>query len=159
MRTLPSTITGDALGTIDARTWEEATAPYAERVLDVLERVAPGVRARIVGQRVYGPHDLEAHNPNLVGGDSVAGSHHLDQNFLFRPFVGASTYAMPVRHLSLVGAGDVAGRGQPRHERLPRCRRPDVDRASPFHRPRRRGRRRHRRRAQTPPRAGVMVGW
>ena len=111
VRTLPSEITGDALGAIEARTWEAATAPYAERVLDLLERVAPGVRARIVGQRVYGPHDLEAHNPNLVGGDSIAGSHHLDQNFLFRPFVGASTYSMPVRHLTLVGAGTWPGAG------------------------------------------------
>lgn len=111
VRPLPSEITGDADGAIGARTWTEATAPYAERVLDRLEAAAPGVKARIVGQRVYGPHELEAHNPNLVGGDSVGGSHHLDQMPMMRPFPGAATYRMPVDHLWMVGAGAWPGAG------------------------------------------------
>src|SRR5699024_80663 len=53
----------------------------------------------------------EAENPNLVGGDSVGGSHHLSQQFLFRPFVGYSRYEMPVADLYMVGAGAWPGAG------------------------------------------------
>ena len=112
VRPLPAEITGDALGQIGARSWAEATDAFAARVLDRLEAAAPGVRARIVGQRVFGPHELEAHNPNLVGGDSIGGSHHLDQMPALRPFVGAATYRMPgVEHLWMVGAGTWPGAG------------------------------------------------
>lgn len=31
------------------------------------------------------PKQLERDNPDLIGGDSLSGSPHLDQNFMFRP--------------------------------------------------------------------------
>ncbi len=111
VRTLPALIRGDAAGEITATHWDEAKAPVAERVLDKLEAYAPGVRERIVGQHVLSPRDLERHNPNLVGGDSVGGSHHLHQNFLWRPFAGWSRYAMPIDRLYMVGAGTYPGGG------------------------------------------------
>ena len=57
------------------------------------------------------PLDLERDNPNLVGGDSLSGSHHLDQNFLFRPVAGWSRYRTPVASLYLVGASTWPGAG------------------------------------------------
>jgi phytoene dehydrogenase-like protein len=57
------------------------------------------------------PLDLERENCNLIGGDSVSGSHHLDQNFLFRPVFGWSRYATPVKGLYLVGASTWPGAG------------------------------------------------
>ena len=57
------------------------------------------------------PKDLETENPNLVGGDSLSGSHHLDQNFLFRPAFGFSRYRTAVPRLYMVGASTWPGAG------------------------------------------------
>lgn len=69
------------------------------------------MRANILGQAIWSPLDLARDNPNLVGGDSLAGSHHLDQNFLFRPLLGASRYRTPVPGLYLCGASTWPGAG------------------------------------------------
>jgi phytoene dehydrogenase-like protein len=111
VRMAPSRIAGDAAGTIDARSWEQAKRPFAERVLDKLERYAPGTRERLLDWTVLGPDDLEGHNPNLVGGDSIGGSHHLAQNLLFRPVPGYSGYRTPVAQLYMIGAGTWPGAG------------------------------------------------
>ena len=110
VRMLPSRIRGDRGGEIAVGGWDQAKLPYAERVLDKLERYAPGLRDRIVDRRVIGPDDLEAANPNLVGGDSVGGSHHLGQNAVLRPAPGAAT-RLPLKRLMMVGAGTWPGAG------------------------------------------------
>ena len=104
VRVLPAEISGDAKGEIATKTWDEAKAPYAARVLDILESYAPGLRGRILGQAVFSPLDLERENPNLIGGDNLSGSHHLDQNFFLRPVAGWSRYRTPVKNLYLCGA-------------------------------------------------------
>lgn len=111
VRMLPSRIRGDRRGEIEARDWAAAKRPYAERVLAKLEAYAPGVRDRILQWTVLGPDDLEAANPNLVGGDSVGGSHRLSQNALFRPAPGLSGYRLPLDRLLMVGAGTWPGAG------------------------------------------------
>ncbi|BBE74657.1 phytoene desaturase family protein [Oharaeibacter diazotrophicus] len=111
VRVLPAEIRGDAAGTIAARDWDGAKDAYAGRVLDLLETYAPGTRAKILGRAVFSPLDLERENPNLVGGDNLSGSHHLDQNFLFRPVPGWSRYATPVKGLHMCGAFTWPGAG------------------------------------------------
>jgi phytoene dehydrogenase-like protein len=111
VRVLPATIVGDALGRIQATAWDEAKEPYAERVLDILETYAPGMRAKILGRSIWSPLDLERENPCLIGGDNLTGSHHLDQNFFFRPVAGYSRYATPTPRLYLCGAGTWPGAG------------------------------------------------
>ena len=111
VRMLPGVIRGDARGEIEAREWGAAKGPYGERVVDKIEAYAPGFRDRVVGMRVLAPDDLEAANPNLVGGDSVGGSHGLSQNALFRPAPGFSGYRMPLPGLFMVGAGTWPGAG------------------------------------------------
>ena len=111
VRVLPAEIRGDSLGLIKAQNWDEAKEPYAERVLDILECYAPGLRARVLGRCVFSPLDLERENPNLIGGDSLSGSHHLDQNFFLRPVAGWSRYRTPVRNLYLCGASTWPGAG------------------------------------------------
>jgi phytoene dehydrogenase-like protein len=111
VRMVPGTIRGDAAGAIDATDWEAAKAPMAERVLDILERYAPGLRGRILGRCVMSPAELEAENPNLVGGDQIAGSHHPYQNFLFRPVPGRADWSTPVPKLHHVGASTWPGGG------------------------------------------------
>ncbi|NPD14845.1 NAD(P)/FAD-dependent oxidoreductase [Xinfangfangia sp. D13-10-4-6] len=111
VRMVPGQIKGDAAGQITAKTWDEATAPMAERALDILERYAPGTRAKILEKHVVSPLDLEAENPNLVGGDQVCGSHHISQNFMFRPARGHSDGSTALKNLHLTGAAVWPGAG------------------------------------------------
>lgn len=111
VRMVPGTIRGDAAGQIDATDWADATAPMAERALDILERCAPGTRANILGQRIVSPADLEADNPNLVGGDQICGSHHLTQHFLYRPMRGRTDGSTPIAGLHHTGAAVWPGAG------------------------------------------------
>jgi phytoene dehydrogenase-like protein len=111
VRMAPGTIRGDAAGTIAATDWETAAEPFADRALDLLDAHAPGIRDRILGKRIFTPADLEAWNPNLVGGDQIGGSHHLAQNFLFRPAFGHADGSTPVQALSMLGAAVWPGAG------------------------------------------------
>ncbi|MER8680902.1 NAD(P)/FAD-dependent oxidoreductase [Mesorhizobium sp. M1405] len=111
VRMLPAEIVGDAAGTIAAAHWDEVKEHYAERVLDIIERYAPGLRRRILGRAVFSPIDLERENPNLVGGDQICGSHHLAQNFLFRPARGYAGWNTPVSNLHVTGAATWPGAG------------------------------------------------
>ncbi len=111
VRMAPGTITGDAAGQIAATDWASAAEPFAERALDILDSHAPGTRAKILARRIVTPAELEADNPNLVGGDQVCGSHHLAQNFLFRPARGHADGTTPVPGLHLTGAAVWPGAG------------------------------------------------
>jgi phytoene dehydrogenase-like protein len=111
VRALPGEIRGDAGGEIAARSWDEAAEPYAERVMAKLERYAPGIGRLVLDRVVLSPAELERHNPNLVGGDSIAGSMHLSQNFVFRPFPEAPDYETGVEGLLMVGAATWPGAG------------------------------------------------
>lgn len=111
VRVLPAEIRGDAKGEINGSDWDQVKHAYAERVLDLLDHYAPGIRAKILGRSVFSPLDLERENPNLIGGDNLSGSHHLDQNFVFRPVAGYSRYKTPVKNLYLCGASTWPGAG------------------------------------------------
>ena len=111
VRMAPGTIRGDAKGEITAKDWAQAAEPFAQRALDILESYAPGTRAKILGQRIVPPTELEADNPNLVGGDQICGSHHLAQNFLFRPMRGSADGSTPIQNLHLTGAAVWPGAG------------------------------------------------
>lgn len=111
VRMVPGQIAGDAAGQITVTDWENAAEPMAERALDILERYAPGARARIIARRVVTPAELEADNPNLVGGDQVCGSHHLTQHFLFRPLRGYADGTTPIKRLYHTGAAVWPGGG------------------------------------------------
>jgi phytoene dehydrogenase-like protein len=110
VRMLPPRIGRDREGAIAATDWATAKIPYAERVIDKLERYAPGLKQRVLDWRVLGPDDLEAANPNLVGGDSTGGSHHLAQNAILRPTPGTAA-RLPLKNLLMVGAGTWPGAG------------------------------------------------
>ncbi len=111
VRMAPGTILGDAAGKISATDWAQAAEPFANRALDILETCAPGTRAKILARRIVPPTELEADNPNLIGGDQICGSHHLSQNFLFRPARGHADGSTALRHLHLTGAAVWPGAG------------------------------------------------
>lgn len=111
VRMAPGRIRGDAKGEIAATDWTGAAEPFADRALDLLESYAPGTRDKIVARRIVTPAELEADNPNLVGGDQVCGSHHLTQHFMYRPVRGYADGTTPIQNLFLTGAAVWPGAG------------------------------------------------
>jgi phytoene dehydrogenase-like protein len=111
VRAVPAIIAGDAAGTIRGRDWADVKDAFADRVIAQLEEHAPGARDVILARHVMSPEDFERENSNLIGGDCVSGSHHLDQNYLRRPFPGWTRYRTPVERLFMVGASTWPGGG------------------------------------------------
>ena len=111
VRMAPGTIKDDAKGEIAQTDWQNAAAPFAQRVLDILERYAPGTREKILGKHIVTPAMLEADNPNLPGGDQVCGSHHLHQHFFNRPVRGYADGSTPIKNLYHTGAAVWPGGG------------------------------------------------
>ncbi|MCK9513394.1 MAG: NAD(P)/FAD-dependent oxidoreductase [Pigmentiphaga sp.] len=111
VRCVPAVIEGDAAGRIAGRDWPSVQNAYADRVLDQIAAYAPGLHDHILARRVVSPLELEAENPNLVGGDQVSGSHHPAQNFMFRPVWGYADGGTPIRGLYQVGASVWPGAG------------------------------------------------
>lgn len=111
VRSVPGRIVGDAAGRIAPGTWDQVKDRFADRIIGLLERYAPGLEAALAGRHLMSPVDLESRNVNLIGGDPLAGSMHLDQMGPFRPFPGWSRYRTPVRRLFLCGASTHPGAG------------------------------------------------
>lgn len=111
VRMVPSRILGDAAGSIRARDWRKAADAYADRVIGLIERHAPGFSRSIISRAIVTPEELERDNPNLVGGDQICGSHHLTQHFLYRPAQGHSAGETPIGNLHLTGAAVWPGAG------------------------------------------------
>jgi phytoene dehydrogenase-like protein len=67
--------------------WAYCHVPHASstdvhaRIEAQIERFAPGFRNRIVARHVMTARDMEAHNPNLIGGDVSGGANTLSQLF------------------------------------------------------------------------------
>jgi phytoene dehydrogenase-like protein len=88
--------------------WTAATPVLAERMEKQVERFAPGFRDRILARHVLGPADLEARNPNLVGGDVGGGSYRLRQ-VIFRPIPKLTPYSTPIKGLFIGSAATFPG--------------------------------------------------
>lgn len=115
LQELPRVVRGDAAGEIDVPDdgrWTSALGQaYADRIQARLAKLLPGLDDQIVGRRVITPADLEALNPNLVGGDPYSGACTLDQFFLWRPLPSTKNHATPVKGLYHIGASTHPGPG------------------------------------------------
>lgn len=80
LQELPFVLRGDAAGAINvADGWSLSVAyAYTDRVIDQIERFAPGLRASILGVRALPPTALLAENRNAVAGDPYGGAAELD---------------------------------------------------------------------------------
>ena len=81
-----------------------------EAVIDQIERFAPGLRERIVGRFVRSTADLEAFNPNYVGGDIITGANTVRQ-ILFRPRITLDPYATGIPGVYICSAATPPGAG------------------------------------------------
>ena len=108
---VPYRIRGDQAGSIAASDWTEAKERYADRMLVLLERFAPGFGQLVLARRVHSPVDLERLDSSLIEGDITGGSFELSQQLVFRPVPGWFQHRTPVRGLYLGGAGTHPGGG------------------------------------------------
>jgi phytoene dehydrogenase-like protein len=90
--------------------WQTQREPFGERILDVLEQYAPGLRKQIVKAELLTPIDIEREF-RITGGHWHHAELTLDQYLMLRPVPGAAQYATPIRNLYLCGAGCHPGGG------------------------------------------------
>jgi phytoene dehydrogenase-like protein len=96
--------------------WAYAHVPHGytgdatEPILDQLERFAPGLRERIVGQHVCSPHAFEVYNSNSVGGDIATGANDPWQ-VLVRPRLARDPYWTGIPGVFLCSAATPPGGG------------------------------------------------
>ncbi len=96
--------------------WAYAHVPHAftgdatEAIERQIERFAPGFRDVVLARHVSGPSDLEAYNPNYVGGD-IAGGAHNGLQLAFRPILTPRPYVTPNPSLFLCSASTPPGAG------------------------------------------------
>jgi phytoene dehydrogenase-like protein len=81
-----------------------------DRLEAQIERFAPGFRNRILARRTHATADMEAYNPNYIGGDIDAGVQGLRQLFT-RPVARLNPYTTPVRGLCLCSSSTPPGGG------------------------------------------------
>ena len=91
---VPAGYAGDATGAIEAQ----------------IERFAPGFRDRILARSVRSVAQMEAHNPNYVGGDVVTGANSAHQ-LVFRPRIALDPYQLGVPGVYLCSAATPPGAG------------------------------------------------
>ena len=109
---LPYRITADASGRAPARTWSEAAEPYADYVLELVERhYAPGLRARILGRTVQDPVAMSIESPDCYRGDVGHVALRLHQTGASRPIPEMGRYRTPIRNVYLCGSGAHPGSG------------------------------------------------
>jgi phytoene dehydrogenase-like protein len=82
----------------------------SERIEAQVERFAPGFRDLILARSVRLPADLEADNPNYVGGDINAGIEDVRQLFT-RPVARLDPYSTPARGIYLCSSSTPPGGG------------------------------------------------
>jgi phytoene dehydrogenase-like protein len=81
-----------------------------EAILGQAERFAPGFRDRILETHVTRPFELEAYNPNYVGGDINGGLQHWAQ-FFTRPSLRLDPYSTPDPRIFICSASTPPGGG------------------------------------------------
>ncbi len=92
---------------------DSSTVNMTERIESQIERFAPGFRDRILARHTMTAAEMEAYNPNYVGGDINGGVQDLWQ-FFTRPVVTpdiSNPYATPVKGLYLCSSATPPGGG------------------------------------------------
>lgn len=98
--------TGWAYCHVPAGCTVDMTAPIEAQI----ERFAPGFRDVILARHTMSPAAMEAHNPNMIGGDIGGGANDLSQ-FFFRPTRRWDPYSTPNPRLYLCSSSAPPGGG------------------------------------------------
>jgi len=90
--------------------WDAHRERFADRVLGLVDEVAPGFAASVLHREVLAPPDLERIF-GLTGGNIFHGAMTPDRLFALRPLPGWARYRTPIEGLYLCGAGTHPGGG------------------------------------------------
>ena len=90
--------------------WDGDVPPIVARIEAQVERFAPGFTDRILQRSVRTPAQLQAGNPNLIGGDINGGVQDLRQLFA-RPVLSLDPYSTPARDLYICSSSTPPGGG------------------------------------------------
>ncbi len=85
-------------------------ADVSERIEGQIERFAPGFRDCVLARHTMSPADLEAYNPNYIGGDIAGGVQTFSRLFL-RPMGRWTAYATPTPGLYMCSSSMPPGGG------------------------------------------------
>lgn len=111
---VPIHVKGDAAGSIDAGggAWtDDIKNRFADRLIDILARHAPGVHTSILARHILSPAELAAYNPNCGPGDPYGGSHDLAQSYILRPLPGQPSHQTAVPNVYMLGSATWPGHG------------------------------------------------
>jgi phytoene dehydrogenase-like protein len=86
------------------------TGDATHAIIDQMERFAPGLRERIVASTTRNPAELEAYNPNYVGGDIACGANSPWQSVI-RPRLAVDPYGTGIPGVYLCSAATPPGAG------------------------------------------------
>ena len=86
------------------------TMDMTQRIEAQIERFAPGFRQRILARHVMSPADMEAYNPNYIGGD-IAGGVQAFRELFMRPLGQWRAYSTPVKDLYICSSSMPPGGG------------------------------------------------
>jgi phytoene dehydrogenase-like protein len=87
-----------------------STVDMCERIERQIERFAPGFRGTIIGRHTYSAAEIEAYNPNYVGGDINGGVQDLRQH-LARPVARLNPYATAAPGIYICSSSTPPGGG------------------------------------------------
>ena len=87
-----------------------SSVDMTERIEAQIERFAAGFRERILARKTMGPADIQAYNPNYVGGDINGGVQDLRQLYT-RPAIRLNPYSTPVDGLYICSSSTPPGGG------------------------------------------------
>src|SRR5262249_6050998 len=84
--------------------WDTGRVQLADRVIELLDQYAPGLRNSVIGAQLLAPPDIEREF-RITGGHWHHAELALDQFFMMRPVPGAAQHETPLEGLYLCGAG------------------------------------------------------
>ena len=87
-----------------------STRDVSEYITTQIERYAPGFRDLVLAKHVYTASEMEAYNPNYVGGDINSGMQDLTQLFT-RPVISLNPYQTPLKGVYLCSSSTPPGGG------------------------------------------------
>jgi phytoene dehydrogenase-like protein len=88
-----------------------STTDMTDAIVDQIERFAPGFRDRVLATTATSPAQLEAYNPNNVGGDIAGGRNDLAQLFTRPSWRLFDPYSTPDPGVFLCSASTPPGGG------------------------------------------------
>lgn len=110
---VPTRPVGDVAGEItglDGVWTDEAAERFADRVVAIADRHAPGLASSVLGRAIVTSATVAAKNANAGPGDPYAGAFDVLQGFR-RPLPSQPGYRTPIEHLWMTGAGTWPGGG------------------------------------------------